>query len=140
MLVGFGCHFGERAVQQAGIADQTAQAARREGPARKAENVDLVAGRVVPAQKQVGVHQRVFEAFAGDPAHQATARLVRHRVCAHAAIIIDDLLDALGIGMGDALRQFGDIGRIGLIELLPRTVQKHCKAFHRRSSPSSDRS
>ena len=119
------------ALEHAAGRDESGEAARGIGPARKAEQKDLVAGIIVLREEHIGGEDIVGDAVAGHPVEYGLEMQPRR---ADAAKIEDDLQDAARVLIGmDRPGHQRDIGLGGLrVGVVPCAVAADDNAFHRR--------
>ena len=124
---------GVTRLRNGAVPDQAGQRARGEGAAREAEEVDLVAGRVVEDQEPVRVGQRRHQT-APEKAAERAVRGLRDRTDAasgsDAVDVADDLNDPVRRAGKDRLGDPRHVGRTVGVQSVPCSVAADDDAFH----------
>ena len=112
-----------------GERDQAGEAAGLEGPAREADEVDLVAVLVVLAQERVAAPDAVADAEADGTDGEGEPR--PEVLGGDADDIVHELADTLRIQVGDEAVELDDIGDLVLFaRLVPGPVEQHHQPLH----------
>lgn len=122
--------------EQSDLVDQPRQHPHGVGAARKPEQVDAVAGLVMPDQEQVGLQHLVVEAIAGGQPHDGgeilhqLAPRVRPRQRADAGIVKHHLPRRLAlVGLAQAAIELENVGNV-LGDLVAGAVAEDDDVFH----------